>query len=82
MCVVETILDETLFENNSADEIYGHGSLMLGPREGSPSTSAEISITLKLDKSDANNNVSEPNLQGGREESRNNGFLRGSKEGV
>ena len=83
MCVVETILDYTLFEeNDSKKEIYGQGSLIFG-RSGSPAdgnnieqeTTLEVSVTLPL-----NDDGSQPNLHGQSKERTK--FLRGSQEGV
>ena len=77
MCVVETILDETLFENNPS-QFFGNGSLSLG-RSGSNNayeTSLKVSLTLNV----LPDGQQQPNLQ--TEGPNRNNFLRGSKEGA
>jgi len=81
MCVLETVLDESLFNDNS-QEIYGYGALVVG-RSG-PSHSYDqfedipIQITLSTDSVNGQVGDHEPNLEG--EYPAVQKFLRGTSQ--
>eukprot|EP00526_Cylindrotheca_closterium_P022844 CAMPEP_0113624034 /NCGR_PEP_ID=MMETSP0017_2-20120614/12383_1 /TAXON_ID=2856 /ORGANISM="Cylindrotheca closterium" /LENGTH=186 /DNA_ID=CAMNT_0000534039 /DNA_START=145 /DNA_END=705 /DNA_ORIENTATION=+ /assembly_acc=CAM_ASM_000147 len=88
MCVIETILDESLFDNHDdgTPVIYGYGALVLGrsgpAQEYDQFEDVPIQITLSTDSDYVNGNVGDhaPNLEG--ESPAVQKFLRGTSQNV
>merc|ERR1712232_1107092 len=81
MCVIETVLDETLFEHDTP-EIFGYGALVLGrsgpTQEYDRFEDVPIQITLSTDTVNGEVGDHEPNLQG--QEPAVQKFLRGTSQ--
>lgn len=83
MCVLETVLDETLFDNDTS-EIFGYGAVALGrsgpAQEYDQFEDIPIQITLSTDAVHGQVGDHEPNLQG--ENPAVQKFLRGTSQNV
>eukprot|EP00980_Cylindrotheca_fusiformis_P031661 scaffold26765_cov171-Cylindrotheca_fusiformis.AAC.3 len=78
MCVVESILDESLFADDST-ELYGYGTLIMGQRNenGDLEAGEDTPITIRLEKNASGDEV--PNLAGDSTSKKT--FLRGTTQG-
>ncbi|CAJ1969786.1 unnamed protein product [Cylindrotheca closterium] len=84
MCVIETVLDESLFDTEDPSEIFGYGALVLGrsgpSQEYDQFEDVPIQITLSTDSATVTGDIGdhEPNLEG--EEPAVQKFLRGTSQ--